>query len=61
MYDVAYSIRNVATRKYLGMKLGDPVKDRDEVCEVEQVFPWDVRGDSPLQWVQFPQNATMIS
>ncbi|KAH6906872.1 hypothetical protein BKA70DRAFT_1285687 [Coprinopsis sp. MPI-PUGE-AT-0042] len=43
MYNAAYSIRNIATRRYLGMDLGDFVRDRYELHEVDHVFPWNLR------------------
>ncbi|KAH6894032.1 hypothetical protein BKA70DRAFT_1320328 [Coprinopsis sp. MPI-PUGE-AT-0042] len=43
MYGAAWSIRNVATQQYLGIKPGDAVEEYYDLCGVEDVFPWHVQ------------------
>lgn len=38
----SYSIRNVATQRYLGMKRGGRVSDDHELYEVDHAFIWDI-------------------
>ncbi|KAH6902274.1 hypothetical protein BKA70DRAFT_1307536 [Coprinopsis sp. MPI-PUGE-AT-0042] len=44
---VAWSIRSISTGRYLGMKPDDKVKNRYELREVEDPFPWHVRSGDP--------------
>jgi hypothetical protein len=41
----SFSLRNVRTRRYLGMRLGEKVKDGYTLREVEHAFQWDIRAD----------------
>ncbi|KAH6906876.1 hypothetical protein BKA70DRAFT_1563309 [Coprinopsis sp. MPI-PUGE-AT-0042] len=60
MYNVAYAIRNVATQRYLGMSLDDPVKDRYELREVEHVFPWHLKR-RPVISIYVPYTPYLVS
>ncbi|KAH6880317.1 hypothetical protein BKA70DRAFT_1473277 [Coprinopsis sp. MPI-PUGE-AT-0042] len=46
---VAWSIRSISTGRYLGMKPDDKVKNRYELREVEDPFPWHVRSGDPTK------------
>ncbi|KAH6902276.1 hypothetical protein BKA70DRAFT_1435431 [Coprinopsis sp. MPI-PUGE-AT-0042] len=61
----SYSIRNVGTQKYLGMKLGERVRDGYELVAVEHAFPWDVRKvgsrvDAALVFLYVPYTSYVI-
>ncbi|KAH6880333.1 hypothetical protein BKA70DRAFT_1343754 [Coprinopsis sp. MPI-PUGE-AT-0042] len=41
----SYTIRNVGTQMYLGMSVGERVRDGYKLVEVEHAFPWDIRPE----------------
>ncbi|KAH6902269.1 hypothetical protein BKA70DRAFT_1307527 [Coprinopsis sp. MPI-PUGE-AT-0042] len=45
----SYSIRNLGTQMYLGMRAGERVRDGYEIVEVQHPFPWDIRTKSYVQ------------
>jgi hypothetical protein len=42
----SYSIRNIASRRYLGMKVGAKVTEGYDLLAVDHVFPWDIMASS---------------
>ncbi|KAH6880321.1 hypothetical protein BKA70DRAFT_1238885 [Coprinopsis sp. MPI-PUGE-AT-0042] len=43
-----YSIRNVGTQRYLGMRVNERVRNGYKLVDVEEAFPWEIR---PTEYV----------